>query len=563
MKNLKSLLGTVKINSWKMFLGVVFLFVGTVMSFFIPFLTKNIIDNNFLLNNFLFIFIVVIVSLFFMVIGNYIFNKVVIDWIYLLRKNIANNLLFVKINSISNINASKFSGEILNYTEEIKNLFISTLSNSISIFISIVSISLLFVISFKLTIVLVLLLLVLIIIVSPITTLSAKNYNKNQENITSTMGYLTHIISEIKFIKSFNAYKDENSNFDNLNSKTKNISLKLSKIDASIEPIITLLFIIILLLIFMTGSILISKGELTLGGLISFCMYIFQILTPLVNIGKFFKNINSLDNFSKKIIEIFEFKKENIDGEKIDFNIGNSEINFKNVCFSYNGKINVLKNFNLQIRPKETIAIVGPSGSGKSTILNLLERFYEIDNGEIIIGNKNIKNLSLIDLRKKITYVHQNNSFLNDSILNNLLYGIDKNISDEQINKALELSGADFVNKLPQKLDTIIEPEGSNFSGGELQRLMLARALVKNSDVLLLDEITSNLDSESEMIVKDTLNLLKNEKTIIIIAHRLSTVKSAHRIVFLENGEITGIGKHEVLLENHSLYKKYVENQLI
>lgn len=166
-------------------------------------------------------------------------------------------------------------------------------------------------------------------------------------------------------------------------------------------------------------------------------------------------------------------------------------------------------------------------------------------------------------MRNKITYVQQNNSFINASILDNLLYGQSKVTSSEQINNALKLSSSEFTNNLPEKLDTIIDPNGSNFSGGELQRLMLARALVKNADVLLLDEITSNLDSESEMIIKNTLSLIKNKKTIIIIAHRLSTVKFVDRIIFLENGKITGMGKHEELLKTHDLYKTYVENQLI
>lgn len=563
MKNFKKLLGTVKINKCKIFIGIMFFLIGNIVSFSIPIFAKNMIDKNLTVKNILILVSVVLFSVSSMVIGSYIFNKTVINWVYFIRKNIVNDMLSIKINAVSKKISSKFSSEIMNYTEEIKNLFVSTLRSSISVFVSFASITLLLVISFKLTLVLVFLLLLLILIVSPFTSLSAKAYNKNQENVTSTIGYLTHIISEIKFIKSYNAYEDENSQFDKLNTHTKNISLKLCKVDASIEPVITVSFIGILFLIFLTGSILISKGELTLGGLIAFCLYVFQILTPLVNISNFFKNITSLDNFSKNIIEIFELEKEKTDGKKVGNLLENSKINFKDVCFGYDKNNNILENFNLEIFPKESIAIVGPSGAGKTTILNLLERFYDVDQGSIFIDNENIKNFNLNDLRNKITYVQQNNSFINASILDNLLYGQSKVTSSEQINNALKLSGSEFTNNLPEKLDTIIDPNGSNFSGGELQRLMLARALVKNADVLLLDEITSNLDSESEMIIKNTLSLIKNKKTIIIIAHRLSTVKFVDRIIFLENGKITGMGKHEELLKTHDLYKTYVENQLI
>ena len=284
----------------------------------------------------------------------------------------------------------------------------------------------------------------------------------------------------------------------------------------------------------------------------------------MVNIGNFFKDIKSLNEISDNIVKIFELETEETGTKPVGDVLKTESIKFDNVSFKYDDDAVILKDLSLEIEPKKTIAIVGPSGSGKSTLFSLLERFYNEYEGRISIGNTDINEFDLKDWRKKISYVQQISSTTEDSILNNLTYGNDSPVPPELIEASLKKAGIyDYVNSLPEKLNTIVQEKGSNFSSGQLQRLMIARALIKQPDILLLDEITASLDSENELLVKTTLDSIKNEKTIVIIAHRLSTVTSSDKIVFLDGGKITGIGTHEELLKTHALYEKYVNNQLI
>lgn len=564
-KNFKTLTKISKLSIPTIVFGLLFSFLGAVTSLLIPVMSKKIIDSNFDKTFILTLVVIIISSVFFMVLGEYILNIVSINFIYTLRKKISYHLFRLKLNFFNEKNEATLSSEILNFTEEIKNNFKNALVSSVSIFVSLCSIIILFLISLKLTLVLISTLLVMILIISPITSISSKIYNKNQEQITSIVGYLSHILKEIKLVKSSVCENYEDKNFDNLNKESKNLNIKLSKINSIIQPIITTMFITSIFIIFVFGGRLVAKNEITIGTLISFCLYIFQMLTPLLNLGNFINTIKNLNNLSKNICEIFEQEKELLEDTKNKDVSLDGKILFNNISFKYSDKKDyILRDFNLSIDRRKTIAIVGPSGSGKTTILNLLERFYDVNLGNITINDIDIKNISLKNLRNRISYVFQTNSFVKGTILDNLLYGLDKNISIDEINTALKKSSLyDFIYSLEKNVNEKINENGKNFSVGQLQRLMIAKSLLKKSDILLFDEITSSLDSESEAIIKESIENIKGEKTIIIVAHRLSTVKNADEIIFLEKGKITGIGNHEKLLQTHNLYRKYVENQLI
>ena len=485
-------------------------------------------------------------------------------WISKLRADIADHIFGVKMKFFNKKNSSELSSEILNFTEKIKDLFTSTTMHLISIAISSISVAVLFVLSWKLTLVMMGSLLALVIVISPISSMNSKVYKKNQEALNKLIGALSSIFLEIKLVKSYTAEKTEATRIGNLNTEVKKLSVKSVKIEAGIEPVIMTIFILNLFFIFVYGGSLVAKNEMTIGALIAFCLYLFQIITPMVNIGNFFKDIKSLNEISDNIVKIFELETEETGTRPVGDVLKTESIKFDNVSFKYDDDAVILKDLSLEIEPKKTIAIVGPSGSGKSTLFSLLERFYNEYEGSISIGNTDINEFDLKDWRKKISYVQQISSTTEDSILNNLTYGNDNPVPPELIEASLKKAGIyDYVNSLPEKLNTIVQEKGSNFSSGQLQRLMIARALIKQPDILLLDEITASLDSENELLVKTTLDSIKNEKTIVIIAHRLSTVTSSDKIVFLDGGKITGIGTHEELLKTHALYEKYVNNQLI
>jgi len=560
----KKLKKKVPINMGSIVFACVLVGLGTVVSFAIPWFAKLILDGNESKQYLITLTCAVLISAAVSVIGRYIFNKCAIVWISKLRADIADHIFGVKMKFFNKKNSSELSSEILNFTEKIKDLFTSTTMHLISIAISSISVAVLFVLSWKLTLVMMGSLLALVIVISPISSMNSKVYKKNQEALNKLIGALSSIFLEIKLVKSYTAEKTEAMRIGNLNTEVKKLSVKSVKIEAGIEPVIMTIFILNLFFIFVYGGSLVAKTEMTIGALIAFCLYLFQIITPMVNIGNFFKDIKSLNEISDNIVKIFELETEETGTRPVGDVLKTESIKFDNVSFKYDDDAVILKDLSLEIEPKKTIAIVGPSGSGKSTLFSLLERFYNEYEGSISIGNTDINEFDLKDWRKKISYVQQISSTTEDSILNNLTYGNDNPVPPELIEASLKKAGIyDYVNSLPEKLNTIVQEKGSNFSSGQLQRLMIARALIKQPDILLLDEITASLDSENELLVKTTLDSIKNEKTIVIIAHRLSTVTSADKIVFLDGGKITGIGTHEELLKTHALYEKYVNNQLI
>ena len=560
----KKLKKKVPINMGSIVFACVLVGLGTVVSFAIPWFAKLILDGNESKQYLITLTCAVLISAAVSVIGRYIFNKCAIVWISKLRSDIADHIFGVKMKFFNKKNSSELSSEILNFTEKIKDLFASTTMHLISIAISSISVAVLFVLSWKLTLVMMGSLLALVIVISPISSMNSKVYKKNQEALNKLIGALSSIFLEIKLVKSYTAEKTEATRIGNLNTEVKKLSVKSVKIEAGIEPVIMTIFILNLFFIFVYGGSLVAKNEMTIGALIAFCLYLFQIITPMVNIGNFFKDIKSLNEISDNIVKIFELETEETGTRLVGDVLKTESIKFDNVSFKYDDEAVILKDLSLEIEPKKTIAIVGPSGSGKSTLFSLLERFYNEYEGSISIGNTDINEFDLKDWRKKISYVQQISSTTEDSILNNLTYGNDNSVPPELIEASLKKAGIyDYVNSLPEKLNTIVQEKGSNFSSGQLQRLMIARALIKQPDILLLDEITASLDSENELLVKTTLDSIKNEKTIVIIAHRLSTVTSSDKIVFLDGGKITGIGTHEELLKTHALYEKYVNNQLI
>lgn len=560
----KKLKKRVPINMGAIVFACVLVGLGTVVSFSIPWFAKLILDGNNSKQYLITLTCAVLISAAVSVIGRYIFNKSAIVWISKLRSDIADHIFGVKMKFFNKKNSSELSSEILNFTEKIKDLFTSTTMHLISIAISSISVAVLFVLSWKLTLVMMGSLLALVIVISPISSMNSKVYKKNQEALNKLIGALSSIFLEIKLVKSYTAEKTEATRIGNLNTEVKKLSVKSVKIEAGIEPVIMTIFILNLFFIFVYGGSLVAKNEMTIGALIAFCLYLFQIITPMVNIGNFFKDIKSLNEISDNIVKIFELETEETGTRPVGDVLKTESIKFDNVSFKYDDEAVILKDLSLEIEPKKTIAIVGPSGSGKSTLFSLLERFYNEYEGRISIGNTDINEFDLKDWRKKISYVQQISSTTEDNILNNLTYGNDNPVPPELIEASLKKAGIyDYVNSLPENLNTIVQEKGSNFSSGQLQRLMIARALIKQPDILLLDEITASLDSENELLVKTTLDSIKNEKTIVIIAHRLSTVTSADKIVFLDGGKITGIGTHEELLKTHALYEKYVNNQLI
>jgi subfamily B ATP-binding cassette protein MsbA len=306
------------------------------------------------------------------------------------------------------------------------------------------------------------------------------------------------------------------------------------------------------------------QGAISLGEFVSFLAALMLAYQPVRSLAGINIGLQEGLTAARRIYEIIDQKNEVYHDEKApSLKLKNATIEFKNISFSYPDGTHALKNLSTKIKGGTKVGLVGMSGSGKTTFLNLIPRFFHLKNGSILIDDQNINEINLNSLRKEISLVSQDVILFDDTIRANILYG---NVSamDNEIVKACKFAAAqDFIEKLPNKYESKIGENGIKLSGGQKQRLSIARAILKNSSIILLDEATSSLDSESESIIQKAIENLTKNKTTIIIAHRLSTVINCDKILVFENGQIIEEGKHEFLVNNSSTYKKLYEKQII
>jgi subfamily B ATP-binding cassette protein MsbA len=307
-----------------------------------------------------------------------------------------------------------------------------------------------------------------------------------------------------------------------------------------------------------------TQGAITLGEFVSFLAALMLAYQPVRSLAGINIGIQEGIAAAKRIYEIIDEKNEIYNDENSpSLKLQNASIEFIDVSFTYPDGTLALKKLSTNIKGGTKIGLVGVSGSGKTTFLNLIPRFYHLTNGSILIDGQNINNVNLKSLRKKISLVSQDVILFDDTIKSNILYG-NSNATDEQLIQACKFSAAqDFIEDLPNKYETIIGENGIKLSGGQKQRLSIARAILKDSSIILLDEATSSLDSESESIIQKAIENLTKNKTTIIIAHRLSTVMNCDKILVFENGKIVEEGKHEFLVNNSSIYKRLYDKQII
>ena len=321
--------------------------------------------------------------------------------------------------------------------------------------------------------------------------------------------------------------------------------------------------IMIAILIFYSGKLM-AKGEVDINNFFSFLAAMMLAYQPVRSLSTLNMIINSGLSAASRILPIIDQKNliKNLESAK-PLEIKNADINFSYVNFSYNDNEGpTLQSINLEFKGGKMTSLVGHSGSGKSTILNLIPRFYDAKSGDIMIDNQSIYSSTIESLRSEISMVSQETTLFDDTIKNNIKYGRQE-ATDDEVFKVAKLSYCDeFINSLPNKFDTLIGENGVRLSGGEKQRLSIARAMMKKSSIILLDEATSSLDSETESKIQEALKVLTKNKTTIVIAHRLSTILNSNNIYVIDSGKIVDNGKHEDLMINSELYKNFYEKQI-
>ena len=410
------------------------------------------------------------------------------------------------------------------------------------------------------------------IVMIPLASLSAKTLGKRLGKVTTEAqeksGHLTTYLVELfknhKLIKIFQKENLEINKADEYLAQLKNKNKKIQTVFVRLSPIMeTLTGLMIAVLIFYSGKLM-ARGEVDINNFFSFLAAMMLAYQPVRSLSTLNMVINQGLSAASRILPIID-QKNTIKNSKTatPLTIEDSKINFNNINFSY--EVNegpTLQSINLEFKGGKMTSLVGHSGSGKSTILNLIPRFYDAKSGDILIDGQSIYNATIESLRNEISMVSQETTLFDDTIKNNIKYGRPE-ASDEEVFKVAKLSYCDeFINILPNKFDTLIGENGVRLSGGEKQRLSIARAMMKQSSIILLDEATSSLDSETESKIQDALKILTKNKTTIVIAHRLSTILSSDNIYVIDKGKIIDNGSHETLIKKSDLYKNFYEKQI-
>jgi|TARA_X000001036_G_scaffold170465_1_gene161271 subfamily B ATP-binding cassette protein MsbA len=410
------------------------------------------------------------------------------------------------------------------------------------------------------------------IIMIPLASFFAKTLGKRvgkvtteaQENAGFLTTYLVELFKNHKLIKIFQKENYENTRADKHLSNLKDKNKKLATVFVRMSPIMEFFTgIMIAILIFYSGKLM-AKGEVDINNFFSFLAAMMLAYQPVRALSTLNMVLNQGLSAASRILPIIDQKNyvtDTLSAKPLELKKANIE--FKKLSFAYDNKDEkVLDNINLEFLGGKMTSLVGHSGSGKSTILNLIPRFYDAQSGDILIDNQSIYKSTIKSLRSEISLVSQETTLFDDTIKNNIKYAND-GATDEEVYEVAKLSYCeDFINNLPNKYETLIGENGIRLSGGEKQRLSIARAMMKKSSIILLDEATSSLDSETESKIQTALKILTKDKTTIVIAHRLSTILNSNNIYVIDSGEIIDNGKHEELMANSELYKNFYEKQI-
>jgi ABC-type multidrug transport system fused ATPase/permease subunit len=452
---------------------------------------------------------------------------------------------------------------VTNDTDTLGEVFVSEVMNAFSNILTLIGVVLMmFLMNVELALVSLTVIPLIVLSVKLFHPIFRSAYEKVQRRIAKVTSRLEENVSGIREIQSFAQETDALRNFEKANRKDKEARLQAAKIFGTFYPISTFISQVGRVIVLIYGGYLLVQGEITIGILVAFLAYLSRFFEPIATLTTLYNTIQSALAASERIFEIIDTKPEVKDKpEAKDLAKIRGEIVFQNVTFGYNPSNPVFQDLSFKVKSKETVAIVGLTGVGKSTIIKLLSRFYEHQSGTITIDGIDIKDIKLKSLRSHIGIVQQESTLFSGNIMENIRYG-KLDASEEEIKKAAQLVGAhEFIEKLPDEYKTWVGEQGIKLSAGQRQLISFARALVNNPPILLLDEATSNIDPYTEFKIKEAQSILLKNRASLVIAHRLSTVVNADKIIVLDKGKIVEEGSHGELVKKKGLYQHLYQMQ--
>lgn len=384
---------------------------------------------------------------------------------------------------------------------------------------------------------------------------------KQQKELGKLNGYVEEIVSGQKAVLLFSEEEHATKEFSKINRRLTKSSIKAQIASGFMGPLNNFINNLTYLIIAVAGGILILRGDISVGIVFTFVLYMRNFTRPINEILNIFNTIQSALAGAERVFEVMDAKPEIDNEDAKDVSVLKGRIVIKNMDFSYDKDKKILKNASIDVKEGQTVAIVGPTGAGKTTIINLLTKFYDIDSGEILIDGENIDNITRKSLRKNIAMVLQDTFLFSETVMENIRYGR-LDATDDDVIKAAKLANIHhFIKQMPEGYDTLLSDGGSNLSQGQRQLLAIARAILSNSSILILDEATSSIDTRTEVAIQNAmLNLMKG-RTTFVIAHRLSTIRNADQILVLNDGEIIERGTHEILLARNGFYANLYNSQ--
>jgi len=546
---------------WMLLVAVLLGIIETGLGLAVPLLTMDVVnsfaDHGMSWQSLVFVGLALIVQTAVSGVAFYMMTAIGGKIVAAIRQRVWSHVLRLRISYFDKHESGETMSRITQDTNVIKELitlhFISFFTGLLSV---VGSVAVLLWIDWKMTLLMLIAVPLSIIVLLPLGNKMNKISLANQDEMARFSANLGRVLTNIRLVKAYQAEGVENEKGQQQIHNLYRFGLKEAKILSILSPMMTLVIMIVLIMIFGYGGAQVASGAVTAGALVAIMFYLVQIVVPFTQMATFFTSFQKALGATERLHEMLEHPVESSGDESLQPK--QADIVFREVDFQYEEK-RIFDQLSLVIPSGKTTALVGTSGGGKTTIFSLLERFYERAGGSIQYGEQPIDRIKLHEWRSLFGYVSQESPLTNGTIRENVAYG-DANASEAEIVAALKKANAwEFVSKLDDELDTQVGEAGIKLSGGQRQRIAIARALLRDPKILLLDEATSNLDNESEAYVQEALQQAMKGRTTIIIAHRLSTVTHADQLIVLENGEITGRGTHQELMERHAYYQKLVK----
>ncbi|STY34572.1 ABC transporter ATP-binding protein [Listeria fleischmannii] len=566
-KKFFALLGSVKPANWIIVIALLTSILTTLAGLVVPLFTKDLIDGfSFSKINASLVIIIVaafviqaVANGFSVFLLNYMGQKMVAT----IRIRLWKKIIHLPVPYYDNTKTGETVSRMINDTILLKELIADHLPQFVTGIISVIgAVTILLFMDWKMTLVILISVPLTALVLTPLGQKMFKISKGLQKETADFTGMISQTLSESRLVKASNAENLEEKRGKEGINRLFGFGIREAKVVSVLAPLIFFVVMGVIVVIIGYGGIRVTSGTLSTGTLIAFLLYLFQIIVPVTSFVTFFTQLQKSKGATERISQILEQDSENLQNG-IEKDISGEKIQVQDVSFAYADGDTILDKINFTANPGEVVAFAGPSGGGKSTLFALLERFYEPQNGAIYVGETLLADIQTESWRSQIGYVSQESAMLSGTIRDNLTYGLKREVDDDELWRVTKLAYADeFIRKLPEKLQTEVGERGIKLSGGQRQRIAIARAFLRNPKVLMLDEATASLDSQSEQIVQQALMNLMSGRTTFVIAHRLSTIVSANQILFIENRQITGRGTHKELVESHPLYASFAEQQL-